>query len=501
MEVKIFNGKLTAQSDQALALTLFEEDLPLKGTAKEIDTAISGVVSKVRKQRDFTGKSGQVVILYTPDSLPYSRLFLIGLGKRDKFDLDLIRQAGGRGVNKAKELKLSSVSFVFPDTLAGRFAPGDVAQALSEGAHLGNYSMDLYKTVEQEKKVEFKTFTIVNPDSKKRVAVENGKQVGDITSWANILARDWINLPGNALTPSRLADETKKHALKYGVKCQVLTPNEISKLKMGGLLGVARGSEEPCRFIILEYLKGKPKEAPIVLVGKGVTFDSGGISIKPAEKMEEMKADMSGAAAVISATLAVARMGLKVNLVALVPATENLPSGKSMKPGDILTPMNGKTIEVINTDAEGRLILADALSYAARYNPKAVVDIATLTGSCIIALGHTRAGVLGNDQKLIDRVKKAGDKAAEKVWQLPMDDDYKEHIKSNIADVKNSGGRPAGTVTATKFLEMFVDNYPWAHLDIAGMDLEFNGKQYTAKGGVGFGTRLFIQLIRDWVGR
>lgn len=501
MEVKVIAGRIEGQKGQALALAFFEEEAPLKGYAKEVDSSLGGAISKLKKQGDFSGKSAQVVVSYPNQSFQFDRLFLIGLGKRENFELDQIRQAAGRAVQKAKELKLSSVTFAYPDNLSAKYRPADVAQALTEGAFLGNYNFDSYKTSDLEKKIEFKNFTILSADSKRKVPLEKGREWGETTSWACAIARNWINLPGNALTPNKLAEDAKKLALKYEIKFQALTPTEISKLKMGGLLGVSRGSQEPCRFIILEYINGKEKDAPILFVGKGVTFDSGGISIKPADKMEEMKADMSGAAAAIAATLAVARMKLPVNLVALVPATENLPSGTSMKPGDILTAMNGKTIEVINTDAEGRLILADALSYAGGYKPQAVIDLATLTGSCIVALGHNRAGLLGNDRKLVDRIKKAAEKSAEKVWELPLDDEYKEQIKSTIADVKNSGGRPAGTITAAKFLEMFVDNYSWAHLDIAGMDLEFNGKPYTPKGGTGFGTRLLIQLIRDWVRR
>lgn len=501
MEVKVFSGNLAGLRDQALTLTFFEGDATLKGIAKEMDSALGGAITRLLKNGDLTGKGGQVLVIYPGQGYQFERLVLVGLGKRDKVNLDQLRQAAGRAVSKAKELKLETVSFAFPENLPAKSNAADVAQAITEGALLGNYSMDLYKSPEKEKKIELKSFTLVDKDAKRKAALEKGKEWGDVTSWACSLARDWINLPGNALTPNKLAQEAKKYALKYDIKHQALTPGEIAKLKMGALLGVSRGSQEPCRFIMLEYKKGKAGEAPIVLVGKGVTFDSGGISIKPAEKMEEMKADMSGAAAAIAATLAAARMKLPVNLVTLVPATENLPSGTSLKPGDILTAMNGKTIEVVNTDAEGRLILADALAYAGKYKPKAVIDLATLTGSCIVALGHLRAGLLGNDKKLLDRIKKAADQTAEKVWELPLDEDYKEQIKSNIADVKNSGGRPGGTITAAKFLEMFVDKYPWAHLDIAAMDIESNGKPYIPKGGTGFGTRLLIQLVRDWVGK
>jgi len=497
MEVRISTGDLRRHKDRALALTFFEGEQIPKGMAKEVDSMLTGAISKLRKTGDFDGKKGQQAVLYPDHGFNFERLILVGLGKKSAFNLDIIRQSAGQSISVAKKFKLNSLTFALPENLPGKYTAPDISTALTEGAILGDYYMGDYKTVENETKPLI-SFTIFDMDSKRKPALEKGRSLGEVTSWACNLARDWINLPGNVLTPTRLAEEAKKYALKYNIKHTALSPGEISKLKMGGLLGVALGSEEPCRFIILEYKGGKTSQAPIVLVGKGVTFDSGGISIKPADKMEEMKGDMSGAAAVIAATLAIARLKLPVNVVTLVPTTENLLSGASMKPGDILTALNGKTIEVINTDAEGRLILADALSYASRFKPKAVIDLATLTGACIVALGHVRAGLMGNDQKLMDRIKNAAEKTAEQVWQLPMDDEYKERIKSDIADVKNSGGRPGGTVVAAKFLEMFVDYPSWAHLDIAAMDLEFNGKPYIPKGGTGFGTRLLIQLLRDW---
>ncbi len=497
MEVKVLNTDLAQIKDEAVAVTFFEGEKVLKGKGKLLDSLLSSGISNLMKAGDFTGKAGQVAVLYPQNGYATKRVFLIGLGKKDKFDLDKIRTAGGRAVQKAKELKLKRFAFIYPDNVPGRFQTQDVAQALTEGVILANYEMAKYKTVDKDKIVTIDEVAIIEKDSKKATVINRGREIGEITSWSACLTRDWVNFPPNELTPTKLADETRKLALKYNVKCQALTPDEIKKLGMGALLGVAKGSQEPCRFIILEYNGGQKTESPVVLVGKGITFDSGGISIKPAENMDQMKGDMAGAATVISAGLGAARLKLPVNLVVLVPTTENLPSGTAYKPGDILTSMSGKTIEVLNTDAEGRVVLADALHYAGRYKPKAVIDLATLTGACVVALGNVACGMMGTDDKLKNRLKDASKKTAEKVWELPLFEEYEEQIKSGIADVKNTGGRPAGTITAALFLKMFTD-YPWVHLDIAGMDLEEKGKAYVPKGGSGYGVRLLIQMLRDW---
>ncbi len=497
MEIKVLNTDLAQIKDEAVAITFFEEEKVLKGKGKLLDGLLSSGISNLMKAGDFSGKAGQVTVFYPQNGYGTKRVFLIGLGKKEKFDLDKIRTAGGRAIQKAKELKLKKFSFIYPDNLPGRFQTQDVAQALTEGVTLANYEMAKYKTVDKDKIISIEDVAIIEKDSKKANGLNKGREIGEITSWSASLTRDWVNFPPNELTPTKLAEETKKLALKYNVKCQVLTPDEIKKLGMGALLGVAKGSQEPCRFIILEYNGGRKTESPVVLVGKGITFDSGGISIKPAENMDQMKGDMAGAATVISAGLGAARLKLPVNLVVLVPTTENLPSGTAYKPGDILTSMSGKTIEVLNTDAEGRVVLADALHYAGRYKPKAVIDLATLTGACVVALGNVACGMLGTDDKLKNRLKDASKKTAEKVWELPLFEEYEEQIKSNIADVKNTGGRPAGTITAALFLKMFTD-YPWAHLDIAGMDLEEKGKAYVPKGASGYGVRLLIQMLRDW---
>jgi leucyl aminopeptidase len=305
-------------------------------------------------------------------------------------------------------------------------------------------------------------------------------------------------MPGNDLYPETLADHARRAGKTAGFRVQVFDKRKIEALKMGGLLAVNQGSVRPPVFIVMEWKGASATQPPIVLVGKGVTFDTGGISIKPAERMGDMKMDMHGAATVIGTMFAVAKLRLPINVVGLVPATENMPSGSAYRPGDIVTFMNGKTAEIDNTDAEGRLILADALTYAERYKPQAVVDIATLTGACVIALGHVASGLMGNDRALLDRIKTAADATSEYVCELPLYEEYLEQIKSDVADVKNTGGRPAGAITAALFLKHFIGNYPWAHLDIAGTGMAPKEGAYSPKGATGVGVRLFVEMLRRW---
>jgi len=320
---------------------------------------------------------------------------------------------------------------------------------------------------------------------------------GDHLAAGANLARDLSNAPGNDLPPRKLASKAREMSKSYDLKCEILTRKNITKEKMGALLAVSAGSEEPPRFIILEYGEPSDDYDTIVFVGKGITFDSGGISLKPGSGMEEMKHDMSGAAAVVGAMRAIGEMKPPLHVVGLIPSSENLPDGKALKPGDIITAYSGKTIEIINTDAEGRLVLADALGYADRYKPAAVIDLATLTGACVVALGHAASGMMGNNENLMTRVRSAGDASGERVWPLPLWEEYHDEIKSHIADVKNTGGRWGGALTAGAFLEKFVD-YPWVHLDIAGPAYSEKASDYCPQGATGVGARLLIQMIRDW---
>jgi leucyl aminopeptidase len=374
------------------------------------------------------------------------------------------------------------------------------AQALVEGVVLALYRFDKFKTEENDRK-DVVALTLVATNREQAKVVQHGAHIGHILGESANFARSLINHPSNEMTPSILAEQARQMAKEYGLKCEILERKDMEKLGMGLLLGVAQGSDQPPKFIILEHRGGKRNQGNIVFVGKGITFDSGGISIKPADGMERMKYDMSGGAAVIGALRAAAILKVPHNVIGLIPATENLPSGKATKPGDVHRAMNGKTAEIINTDAEGRLILGDALAYAARYKPIACVDLATLTGACVVALGHEAIGMLGNDQseQIMDRLKNAGMRAGERVWQLPLWDEYLEHVKSDVADVKNVGmSRAAGTIAGAAFLVKFVDGYPWVHLDIAGTAWADREQPYKPKGGTGVGVRLLTQMLLDW---
>jgi leucyl aminopeptidase len=320
----------------------------------------------------------------------------------------------------------------------------------------------------------------------------------EIVTKAVFFARDMVSAPGNEMTPTAMAGEARKIAARKNVKLRVLDERKLKKIGMNALLGVAKGSAEPARFIILEYSGAAKADRPVALVGKGLTFDSGGISIKPAEKMEEMKSDMAGGAAVMGAIMAAADLKLPVNIVGLIPATENLPGGRAYKPGDILKSLSGKTIEIISTDAEGRLILADALTYAERFKPVAIIDLATLTGACVIALGDLAIGMLGTDKELKNKLRDAAEKTGERVWELPLWEDYHELIKSDVADFKNTGGRPGGAITAAAFLSKFIGKSPWVHLDIAGPAWLTKDRSYIPKGATGIGVRLLVQFLKDW---
>ncbi len=332
-------------------------------------------------------------------------------------------------------------------------------------------------------------------DKGELTALSQGIDKGKVLAEAANLARDMANESANYMTPARMAEVATGLARTYGLEVDVLEREQIQELGMGGLLGVAQGSQQPPRFIVLRYRGGDSAEEDVALLGKGVTFDSGGISIKPSEGMGEMKGDMAGGAAVVAAMSAIARLKPGVNVVAIIPATENMPSGDALKPGDIITAMNGKTIEIISTDAEGRIILADALSYAEKLGARFIVDVATLTGSCRAALGDVYTGVFGNNQELVDKVIAAGAEAGERMWQMPMPEQYKEQNKSDVADIKNVGGKWGGAITAAQFLAEFVDNTPWVHLDIAGTSLSEKERGYLVKGATGVPVRTLVNLI------
>ena len=370
---------------------------------------------------------------------------------------------------------------------------------MAEGALLGHYRFTRYVTEKSNDRKPLSAMTVLAETSSHVASIKRGVRRGEVAGEATCFVRDLCNTPANLLPPSRVVEEAKKVAKEKNVKLTVLNRRQQEKLGMGGLLGVSRGSQEPPQFIILEYSGASKKDKPIVLVGKTVTFDSGGISLKPSENMEQMKADMTGGAEVLATVQALARLRLPLNVIGLLPVTENMPGGRATKPGDILTMLSGKTVEVQNTDAEGRLILADGLAYATRLKPKCIIDIATLTGACAVALGQFAIGMLGNDDKLKSQLKAAGEKSGERVWEMPLWDEYFEQLKSDCADMRNIGGRGGGMITAAIFLSKFVGNSPWVHLDIASTDWSGSERAYISKGPTGIGTRLLIQYFLNQV--
>ncbi len=464
------------------------------GDLAEIDAATGGSLKTLVDSEEFRGKTGQIASFTNPQGYASRRLLLVGLGDEKKLTSDSYRKAMGT-VSTYDGFACASTAAVYFGAVRDRA----YFQAAIEGCLLGAFKHLDYKSDEKARvQHQPKSISFVVDQKKAVPPMKAAIERGEVIAQGQILVRELAATPSRDLTPKLYARKAQQLARKYGVKCQVLDEKAIAGEKMGALLGVAQGSQEPPRFMILEYPGGRPGQKPVVLVGKGVTFDSGGISLKPGLNMHEMKQDMAGSAVVLATMITAARLKLKINLVGLIPATENMPSGSATRPGDILTARNGKTIEVINTDAEGRLILADALDYADKFNPQAVIDIATLTGASLYVLGYSGAPIMGNDDGLLNRINDAADETAERVWPLPIWDDMREQMKSSIADLVNSGGRPAGTIAAAAFLENFVGDWPWAHVDIAYVDLEPKGRPYVPKGATGFGLRLFIELLSNW---
>lgn len=482
-----------------LILPHFEGEGTPIGAAVEVDSRLNGEISRVLGRGDFKGKRDEALVLYPrPGEIAAERVVLVGLGKREDYSLERLRRAVGTAVRQAERIGARAVALPLfrGDGLPADMGDSDAARAATEAAVLAAWDFREFKTEADAGRARVDELVLIARDAGAAAELEAGARYGEIVGRGENLARELASRPGNVATPSHLAEVAKGIARDHGLDITILDREAMEKEGMGALLAVARGSAEEPRFIVLEYRGTDRQEKPLVLVGKGVTFDSGGISIKPAEKMEEMKYDMSGAAAVLGATMAIAQLKLPINLVSLIPSAENLPSGRSFKPGDIVKSHLGKTIEVVNTDAEGRLLLADALSYARRFDPAAVLDAATLTGACVIALGHYAIGLMGNDEALIEDVRAAGERTGERCWPLPLWDEYRPQIDSNFADLKNTGGRPAGTITAGWFLKEFVGDIPWAHLDIAGTAYRDEAAPYLRKGATGIPTRLFVEWVR-----
>jgi len=491
MEIKVIAGDITKTEAGAIILGIFEGTKRPDGDLAVADKALAGAVSQLISQGEIKGKVREVTIIHSLGRLPAAKVVVAGLGKKEELSLDKIRMAAGEACRLLQQKGVGDAATVALG--AGGIALEGVAQAVTEGALLGTYSFRRHMTKEAEHG-ELKRLTIVIADKTKLPLLKKGSDRGRILAEATRLARDMVNEPANYMTPSNMAKTAASLAKTYGLKLEVLEREQMRKLGMGALLGVTQGSRQPPKFIVLRYLGGASAQIDLALVGKGITFDAGGISIKPSEGMGEMKGDMAGGAAVMAALSAIAQLKLRLNVVAVIPCTENLPSGEALKPGDVLTAMNGKTIEIISTDAEGRLVLADALSYAGKLGAKRIVDVATLTGSCHVALGDDCSGVLGNNQELVDKLIAASATAGELMWQLPMYEQAKEQLKSEVADIKNLGGKWGGAITAAHFLAEFAGNTPWVHLDIAGTSLSEKERGYIAKGATGVAVRTLVNL-------
>jgi leucyl aminopeptidase len=498
MNIETKQGRVELAEDEAILLNCFAETKQLKGILRTIDDKLTGAFSHLLETGDFEGKHNQTAVLYPQGRLGCERIVLVGLGKRNELTIERLRCAYGSVGRRLRELKVKSITIEAFDTNYPAVKLQESSQAMVEGIVLSNYSLALYKTEDENGQITLEKLTFLKERRKGIGEINRGAETGEVSSWATNFARDLANQPGNRLTPTRMAGEASKLAEKNGFKCTVLSGPEIKKLKLDAFLAVAAGSKEPPKLIILEYRHPQRKAKALALVGKGITFDAGGLSLKSTENMLEMKGDMMGGAVVLSAMAACAKLKLPLYLVGIIPATENLPSGSALKVGDIITSHSGKTIEVLNTDAEGRLILADGLSYARSFDPDAIIDVATLTGSIKIALGTLCAGLFGNHTGLKRRMIQAGETSGERVWEMPLWDEYRDSLKSDLADIKNVGGRPGGSILAAKFLQTFVGDLPWIHLDIANVDHRDKDDSYHTKGATGFGARLLLQFLRDW---
>ena len=493
MRITVDQGDISRASADAVVVNLFEGVTSPGGGTGAVDNAMAGAISDLITAGDVRGKSGEMTLIHTLGRLPAPRVVVAGLGKSSEFSIDKVRDLSANLARYLRQHRIKNAAVIAHGAGIAGLDPEACAQAIAEGTVLGLYRFLRHKKPPEDSS-ELESLTIVEHDAAKVAALKRGVERGAILAEAANLCRDMANEPANYLTPTDMANRAEALAREVGLQCEVYGPDWLRQKGMGGILGVAAGSVQEPRFIVLRY-RGAGDERPLALVGKGITFDTGGISIKPAENMAEMKGDMSGGAAVIAALGAIARLQPRLNVISVVPATENMPSGSATKPGDVLRTMTGKTIEVVNTDAEGRLILSDAIAYARQEGAAAIVDVATLTGAIFVTLGDVALGAMTNNPDLLEKVKRAAAAAGEKLWELPMFEEYKDLIKSEVADMKNSGGRPAGSITAAFLLKEFAEDTPWVHLDIAGVDSYEREKGVIVKGASGIPVRTLVNLV------
>ena len=495
MDVDVVSGDISKAEADVVVVNLFEGVTSPGGATGAVDQALDGAISRLIELGDIRGKSGERTLIHTFGKLPAARVLVAGLGKQDEFDIKAVRNLSAGIARYCRKPGIGSVATIAHGAGIASLDPDDCAQAVAEGAVLGAYRFVRYKTErDDDDRAEVAKLTIIEQDSAKIAGMSAAARNGQIHGEATNLARDLANEPANNLNPTDLAARAGEVATAGGLEFEVMEADEMERKGMGALLSVARGSVQPPKLVRISY-KGRGGEGyDLALVGKGITFDTGGISIKPAAGMEAMKADMTGAASVIAAMQAIAALKPKADILAIAPCTENMPGGNASRPGDVVSAMNGTTIEILNTDAEGRLVLADGLCYARELGARHLVDVATLTGAISIALGEQAYGLMTNNDELATRVEAAAEAAGERTWRLPMFKEYGEQIKSSVGEIKNTGGRAAGSITAAKFLERFVDKTPWVHLDIAGVDMASENKGWITKGASGQAVRALINL-------
>jgi leucyl aminopeptidase len=494
MQVDANRGKIEELDVQALAVAVFKDEKPGEGFLKRLDELSGGLVRSAIDAEEFAGKEGETAYFHLVgnNEMKFRRLMLVGVGEEKDYGSPQVSQMAGTAVRSLRSKKVKTIAVV----PRGSGKDEETARKSVEGAFIAIFDPDKYRTVEKESKTVERLVVVVEEGD--QAALDRGVRVGTIVGESINFTRDLANEPGGYMTPTDMAERARDIANEFGLSIDVLDEARMEQEGMGSLLSVTRGSEEEAKLIILKYtpanVESDDKEL-LSFVGKGVTFDSGGISLKPGENMELMKYDMTGAATVLGVMRAIGQLKPPIPILGVAPCTENLPSGKATKPGDVVKAMTGKTIEIINTDAEGRLILADAIAYAKVLGATRVIDMATLTGAVSIALGDVNAAVLGTDQDLIDEIISAGREVGEKFWQLPLDKEYSKQIKSDIADIKNVGGRKAGTITAAAFIKEFTDGLAWAHLDIAGTAWGDDAKPYRSKGPTGIAVRTLLQIV------
>ena len=497
MEIRVGAGDIVKSRVDVLIVNLFQGTKRPGGATAAVDKALDGAISKLVADGEIKGAKGELTLIHTFGKIAPARVAVLGLGTPKDFNSEVIRWVMGAAARAIRKIGVKRAATVLHGAGAGGVAPEQAARAVAEGVILGLYTFNKYKR-DNGSGQELRELTILERDRSKLAEVRRGVQVGRVVAESTCLARDMVNEPANHMNPEDIASVARKVGAEGALEVSVMEREEMEGLGMGALLGVARGSAQPPRFIVMNY-RGDPDHSDKVmgLVGKGVTFDTGGISLKPAAGMAEMKTDMAGGASVVAAMRAISLLKPKINVTGLVPAAENMPSSTAQKPGDIVRALNGKTIEVENTDAEGRLLLADALSYGRKLGLAPMIDIATLTGAMRTSLGDICTGAFTNHQRTLDRLLKSASATGEKMWQLPMYEEYRRQNRSEVADVKNTGGRSAGSITAAWFLAEFSEKTPWVHLDIAGTARASSAKGYLVTGASGTPVRTLVQFVLD----